>query len=655
MLADLERVAGVGQQIRCDFSVCGVTIGGLRGCHGRKFRLCGRFSEDEASEYAGKYSVLVASFRGYRIFASTGKLPGYPIFTVDTRGAAATVAFIALVFENPMTIGDSSAQESLANSNAIEPTPPTESAPSESTSSEASTPESGALEAVTAKSETSDAAPKISSGPLAARGLGMAKPASPQAVSTEAIAKAAAKAAKGHAPKGQGGKGKSHPLPRLAGESNDDTEKPQNATATATKSFQKVAVPNLRMGLSDDLQAELDAELAAMDVAMVLSGNAGMPDRREPLSEGARVHALILKIHEDSVFVSLGGPDEGVVPFVQFTGEEPVVGQSVEVMIRGFNRDDGLFVATLPGQAVDVSDWTDIDEGTVVEATITSSNTGGVECSVGNMKGFIPISQLSEHRVEDASEFVGQKMMCVVTECNERRGNLVLSHRAILEREREGKKKEQLEKFEPGDELEGTVRSVKDFGAFVDLGGLDGLIHVSKLSWERIKHPSEVLTEGQQVRVVIETIDKQTGKISLSYRDLLENPWDIAEATFGVGSMHRGAVTRIANFGAFVRLTAGVEGLVHISELAHHRVSKVDSVVQAGQEVEVKVLSFDRDAQKIGLSMKATLAKSEPSGKAEAEPEEEPIREPAVKATHDGPLKGGNNRDTGGERFGLRW
>ncbi len=554
-----------------------------------------------------------------------------------------------------MTVGDSSAQEPLANSTAIEPTQPTESAPSESAPSEASTPESAAVEAVAAKSDASDAAPKISAGPLAARGLGMAKPASPQAVSTEAIAKAAAKAAKGQAAKGQGGKGKSHPRPRLAGESSDEADKPQNASATAAKSFQKVAVPNLRMGLSDDLQAELDAELAAMDVATVLSGNAGMPDRREPLSEGARVHALILKIHEDSVFVSLGGPDEGVVPFVQFTGEEPVVGQSVEVMIRGFNRDDGLFVATLPGQAVDVSDWTDIDEGTVVEATITSSNTGGVECTVGNMQGFIPISQLSEHRVEDASEFVGQKMMCVVTECNERRGNLVLSHRAILEREREDKKKEQLEKFEPGDELEGTVRSVKDFGAFVDLGGLDGLIHVSKLSWERIKHPSEVLTEGQQVRVVIEKIDKQTGKISLSYRDLLENPWDVAEATFSVGSMHRGAVTRIANFGAFVRLGAGVEGLVHISELAHHRVSKVDSVVQAGQEVDVKVLSFDRDAQKIGLSMKATLAKPEPSGKVEAEPEEEPTREPAIKATHDGPLKGGNNRDTGGERFGLRW
>ncbi len=495
----------------------------------------------------------------------------------------------------------------------------------------------------------------------------MAKPMSPQAtVSAESVA-ASIEKSKPRPPKSGGAnKGKSHPRPRLAGETHgktadsaprDEATAPSpgdSATKVAAKAFSKVAVPNLRMRLSDDLQAELDAELAAADVTAMLSGPAGMPDRREPLAEGARVHAIVLKIHDDSVFVSLGGPDEGVVPFEQFA-EEPVVGQAVEVMIRGFNSGDGLFVATLPGQAVDVSDWSDIEEGSVVEATITAANTGGVECTAGSIRGFIPISQLSEARVEDAADFVGQKLMCVVTEANERRGNLVLSHRAILEREREVKKQEQLAKFEPGDELEGTVRSVKDFGAFVDLGGLDGLIHVSKLSWERIKHPSEVIQEGQQVRVVIEKIDKQTGKISLSYRDLLENPWDTAEAMFSIGSVHRGAVTRIANFGAFVRLAAGVEGLVHISELAHHRVSKVDSIVKSGEEVDVQVLSFDRDAQKIGLSMKATLAKPESTGSKADEPEvEEPAYVSSIKAV-EGPLKGGNNKDTGGERFGLRW
>jgi small subunit ribosomal protein S1 len=202
--------------------------------------------------------------------------------------------------------------------------------------------------------------------------------------------------------------------------------------------------------------------------------------------------------------------------------------------------------------------------------------------------------------------------------------------------------------------LEGIVRSVKDFGAFVDLGGLDGLIHISKLSWDRVKHPSEVIEEGQKVKVRVDTIDKETGKISLSYRDLLVNPWDTAEQEFSVGTVHQGTVTRIADFGCFVRLAAGVEGLVHISELAHHRVSRVDTYVSEGQQVDVKVLSFDREAQKIGLSMKAAQNAPE-TATTETDEVVEPPRDVAVKATHTGPLRGGNNRESGGERFGLRW
>ncbi|GAA5509782.1 30S ribosomal protein S1 [Novipirellula caenicola] len=479
-------------------------------------------------------------------------------------------------------------------------------------------------------------------GPLASRGLGVAKPASP-AVSPEKLAAATSDAAK--KPK----KKPKNRTPRLPG---DDKPKPTSSAPVAAK---KVAVPNRRESLSADLQAELDAELGLADVESMLGGSAGMPDRREPLAEGARVHGRVLKINDDTVFVSLGGPDEGVVPFEQFTGEEPKPNDNIEVMVRGFNREDGLYVLTLPGSAVEVSDWEDIEEGTVVEAVVTGHNTGGLECKVGNMRGFMPISQVTEFRVEDLSEFVDQKLVCIVTESNERRGNLVLSRRAVLEREREEKRKEQLEKIEVGDTLEGIVRNVKDFGAFVDLGGLEGLIHVSKLSWERIKHPSEVIQEGQMVKVTVDKIDKETGKIGLSYRDLLENPWDTAEATFAVGTVHKGTVTRTAPFGCFVRLTAGVEGLVHISELAHHRVSKVDAFVSQGDEVEVKILSFDRDSQKVALSIKAAQAvAADTDTKPEVE-EEEPQREVAVKPTHQGPLRGGNNTESGGERFGLRW
>ena len=479
-------------------------------------------------------------------------------------------------------------------------------------------------------------------GPLAARGLGVAKPASPT-VSTDAIEKAEKKSK----PK----KKKQAPRPRLGGET--EATKPEPKAETAKPG--KVAVPSLREGLSDDLEAELAAELGLADVESMLSGSAGMPDRKEPLADGTRVNSQILKIHQDSVYVALGGPDEGVVPFEQFE-QEPTIGTPLEVIVRGFNRADGLYACAIPGSTIEVADWSDLEEGSVVEAVVTGHNTGGLECKVGGVRGFMPISQIAEYRVEDASEFVDQKLVCLVTEANERRGNLVLSHRAILEREREQKKKEQLEQIQVGDTLEGVVRSIKDFGAFVDLGALDGLIHITKLSWERVKHPSDILEVGQKVKVKIETFDKETGKIGLSYRDLLDNPWDSAEADFAIGTIHRGTVSRIASFGCFVRLTAGIEGLVHVSELAHHRVSKVDAFVSEGQEVEVKVLSFDRDSQKIGLSMKAAKKIAEDAAKPkEAEPEDEPPRDLAVKPSHQGPLKGGNDGASGGERFGLRW
>lgn len=540
-------------------------------------------------------------------------------------------SFVSMSNE-PQPVTDDHSPETTA---AADAQPVTEAAPAAGATPAAATDTS-------VQSPSSPSQTPVGGGPLAARGLGVARPASPS-VSTEQLEKAEQKGGKPN-PKNRA------PRPRLKGE-----KEPSDEAKAAEPKSNRVAVPSLRGKLSDDLQAELDAELAAADVEAMLSGSAGMPDRKEPLTDGARVSGQILKIHQDSVFIALGGPDEGVVPFEQFADTEPVCGTSVEVLVRGVNREDGLYMCSLPGAAIDVADWSDLDEGSVVEAVVTGHNTGGLECKVGSVPGFIPISQIAEYRVEDASEFVDQKFVCVVTEANERRGNLVLSRRAILEREREQKRAEQLATIEPGDTMEGVVRSIKDFGAFVDLGALDGLIHVSKLSWDRVKHPSDVLEVGQKVQVKLDTVDKETGKIGLSYRDLLENPWDTAESEFEIGSVQKGKVTRIAAFGCFVRLGPGIEGLVHISELAHHRVSKVDSFVSEGQEVDVKVLSFDRDSQKIGLSIKAAQQIADDASKPKVQEVEEPQREVAIKPLHDGPLKGGNNRDTGGERFGLRW
>jgi small subunit ribosomal protein S1 len=420
----------------------------------------------------------------------------------------------------------------------------------------------------------------------------------------------------------------------------------------------RVEVPNVRRPLTDDLASEFEAAMMDADLDRLLVGDK-LVQVGVGLEDGQRYRGTIIKIHQDNVFVSLGGPNEGVVPLLHFN-ETPVVGSQLDFVVRAFNREDGLYELSVPGEAIAVSDWEDMEEGSVVEARVESANTGGLEVKVGNIRGFIPISQISEFRVETPADFVGQKLLCVVTEANPRRGNLVLSHRAVLEREKEAKRKERLEKLEVGQAHEGTVRKVADFGAFVDIGGLDGLVHVSQLSWDRVQHPSEVVKEGDKIQVRVEKVDKETGKIALSYRSMQDNPWSNIEAQFPIGSVARGKVTRLATFGAFVKLTTGVEGLVHISELANRRVSNVASVIDEGQEVDVKILSIDRGSQKIALSIRQATGKPESEAQTEETASEaaavpaEPARASAVKK-HQGPLKGGTDRSNGGEKFGLRW
>lgn len=413
----------------------------------------------------------------------------------------------------------------------------------------------------------------------------------------------------------------------------------------------KVPVPSTRLRDQQE-DDELENALSGSNLDGLMIGDRSLKVGRR-LEDGSRHPGKVIKVHNANVFISLGGPDEGVVSVLQFE-ELPTEGQQVDVLIRSFNAEEGLYELAIPGETVAVNDWDDLNEGAVVEAKIESANTGGVECKVGNIRGFIPMSQLAEYRIETAADFIGQKLLCVITEANPRRGNLVLSHRAVLERDKEAKRKERMASIQVGDQCEGTVRKVLDFGAFVDIGGLDGLIHVSQLSWEKIKHPSEVIKEGDTVQVRIEKIDAVTGKIGLSYRSAQDNPWNDVESRFPVGAVVSGTVSRLANFGAFVKLSTGVEGLVHISELAHRRVSSVSQVLQEGQEVEVKVLTVEPDSQRIGLSLRATQAKPESENKAKpAEPEVEEKRAPAVKKFQ-GALKGGTGNNNGGELFGLK-
>ncbi len=313
----------------------------------------------------------------------------------------------------------------------------------------------------------------------------------------------------------------------------------------------------------------------------------------------------MIAVRRDDVFVELGRREQGILPLRLFS-EPPEVGAAVDAIVVRFNRDDGLYELNLPGAATSIGDWSQIAEGMLVDVRVTGHNSGGLECEVSRLRGFIPISQIALYRVENLEEFVEQKFLCLVTEADPERRNLVLSRRAVLEREKEEAERTLLATLAPGQIYEGVVRKLMDFGAFVELGsGVDGLIHVSQLGWGRVRHPREVLEEGQRVKVRIDRFDPETGKISLGYRELVEeNPWARAEGSYLPNSAYRGRVVKIMDFGAFVELEPGIEGLVHISELAHRRVARVSEVVKEGDEVDVMVLSVDPAARRISLSMK---------------------------------------------------
>ncbi len=438
------------------------------------------------------------------------------------------------------------------------------------------------------------------------------------------------------------------PTPEIEGQPKSHTEAPK----VTGKIYPP---PNVRDRLSPDLEQELEAALGGESLDSILDAKAAEAGSEIP--EGTRVTGKVAKVYHDNVFVDLGGRNQGVIAFKHFeAGELPEPESQLDVVVAR-SGDDGLYELILPGGAVEVGDWDDVEEGQVVEVSITGSNKGGLECQVAGLRGFMPMGQISIYRVENPEEYVGQRITAVVTEANRDRRNLVLSHRGVMEREKAENREKMLAELAVGQMREGVVRSLRDFGAFVDLGGVDGLIHVSKMSWDRINHPSEVLSEGQQVKVKIDRIDPDTGKIGLSYRESAENPWDKVETKYYAGVKVNGTVSKIMDFGAFVKLEPGVEGLIHISELSHGRVFRTSDVVSEGQQVEVKVLSVDKEKQRISLSLRALL---EPPKKAGDEDKAEtdfalPPDAPKAPTPRKENLKGGTGGPSGGEKFGLKW
>jgi small subunit ribosomal protein S1 len=327
------------------------------------------------------------------------------------------------------------------------------------------------------------------------------------------------------------------------------------------------------------------------------------------IEEGEVVHGRVVEVRDSEILVDIGYKSEGTIAIEEFrhAGSLPKVGDEIEVYLESKEDNEGLIVLS-KDKADKIKVWDAIskshDSGTPVEGRVVEVVKGGLAVDVG-VRAFLPGSQVDLRPVKNLASLMGQSIRAKVIKLNRRRGNVVLSRRAVLEEEREEKKKHTLSVLAEGMVLTGTVKNLTDYGAFIDLGGIDGLLHVTDMSWGRIGHPSEIFQIGDQVEVVVLHFDKETGRVSLGYKQKSSDPWANVDERYPVGSKVQGRVVSLTNYGAFVELEPGVEGLVHVSEMSWtRRVRHPSKLVNVGDTVEVLVLEVNKATKRISLGMK---------------------------------------------------
>jgi small subunit ribosomal protein S1 len=355
-----------------------------------------------------------------------------------------------------------------------------------------------------------------------------------------------------------------------------------------------------------------------------------------PIEEGEVVTGHVVRIDKDEVLVDIGYKSEGVIPANELSirkavdpAEEVHLGEEVDAIVMTKEDQDGRLIMSKKRARFEKA-WrrieTAAESGEPVEGTVIEVVKGGLIIDLG-VRGFLPASLVDIRRVPNLDEYMGTKIETKVIELNRSRNNVVLSRRAVLEEERKEVRQQILDRLQPGLVVEGQISNIVDFGAFVDLDGIDGLIHISELSWSHVNHPSEILTIGDTVKVKVLDIDRDRQRISLGLKQTQEDPWQRIVDTYNVGDELAGKVTKVVTFGAFVEILDGVEGLVHISELAPHHVESPREIVHPGDEIRVKILEIDSERRRLSLSAKRVedqiLPVSRPG---------EPAREPASEA-----------------------
>src|SRR3954463_3475555 len=363
----------------------------------------------------------------------------------------------------------------------------------------------------------------------------------------------------------------------------------------------------------------------ATDTWMIEVDGELVPDYDRTLTnfnEGDVVSGTVVRVDKDEILVDIGYKSEGVIPISELSirrsvnpDEEVTIGEEVDALVLTKEDQDGRLILSKKRARFERA-WKRIEaaaeSGDPVIGHVIEVVKGGLIIDLG-VRGFLPASLVDIRRVADLDVFIDTDIECKVIELNRSRNNVVLSRRAVLEEERKGQRQEILDKLVPGLVVEGQISNIVDFGAFVDLNGIDGLIHISELSWSHVNHPSEILNIGDTVQVKVLDIDRDRQRISLGLKQTQEDPWQRVVDTYNVGDELEGTVTKVVTFGAFVEILDGVEGLVHISELANHHVENPREVVQPGDDVKVRILEIDTERRRLSLSVKRVEGQILPS------------------------------------------
>ena len=356
--------------------------------------------------------------------------------------------------------------------------------------------------------------------------------------------------------------------------------------------------------LDEALQRELDDALGGMSLEEIISQEE-KPQTPATTQKGIR-KGRVTAIHGDDMYVDMGGKTQGVLPRTQFTADEPEprIGDLIEFTIEGLT-DDGMLQLSREG-AVLAAAWETLEEGQIVEGRVTGLNKGGLELSINGIRAFMPISQVELFRTEDLTPYLNQKLRCQVSEVNREEKNVIVSRRGILEVEAQEAREKAFETLAEGQTVTGVVRSIMPYGAFVTIApGVDGLLHVKDMSHGRVEDPKSIVKEGQKLELMVIKVDKEARKVGLGLKQIMADPWADIDTKYAADTVMTGRVTRLAEFGAFVELEPGVEGLVPMGEMSfERRINSASEVCKAGDVIKVRILNVDPERKRISLSIK---------------------------------------------------